>query len=118
MTTEPEILPESEIPPSPFEWTASYTAGLIGLSVGVGFYGLLFILLLIAWGVSAPNAPTATEGMGIYCATMAHLFPLCLWVIYRKQISSLPKLWRWLMAVGAWLLIVATLTTMAISFGL
>jgi hypothetical protein len=118
MNTEQEPLSEADALPSPFEWSASYIAGLIGLAIGFGFYGVLCVLLLVAWAVHAPHPPSAAESTGIYRAALVHLFPLCLWLVYREQISRLPNLWRWALVVGAWGLIVATLTVMAACFGM
>src|SRR5262245_7092929 len=107
MTSEQESLPLADAPPPRFEFSASYTVGLIGLSIGVGFYGLIFVLLLIAWTLHAPSAPTVTESEAIYYAAISHLIPLYFWVAYRQQISRLPNLWKWVIALGAWLLILA-----------
>src|SRR3954470_18205023 len=117
MASEQELLPVTDAPTARFEFSAAYIAGLVGFSIGLGFYGLLFVLLLIAWALRAPNAPTAIEGSAIYYAAAVHLIPLCLWLVYRNQISSLPSLWRWTLAVGAWVLILVTLTAMVICLG-
>jgi hypothetical protein len=118
MTSEQETLPPlTDVPSVPFEYSWPYIAGLIGFSIGLGFYGLLFVMLLIAWALDAPNAPTASEGAAIYRAAIVHLFPLCLWIAYRKQIAGFPIALKWTLAVGSWLLIPATVAVMVYYLG-
>lgn len=56
----------------------SYIIGLVGLALGAGFYGVLFCVLLIAWALRAPSAPTGPEGAAIFCAAAVHIAPLVL----------------------------------------
>jgi hypothetical protein len=116
MASELEPLPVQVAPQARVE-SAAYIAGLIGLSIGFGFYGLIYVLLLTSWTLHAPNAPTVAESEAIYYAAIVHLIPLCLWVKCRSQISRFSNLWRWAISVCAWLLILASLTVMVRTLG-
>jgi hypothetical protein len=94
-----------------------YVAGLLGLAFGAGFYGILCCLMIIAWSMHAPNAPSIVDGAVTLGAAMVHLFPLICWLAYREE------LWRQSarnlrgLAVAAWLLIPASLAVIFATLG-
>jgi hypothetical protein len=95
-----------------------YIVGMIGLALGAGFYGILSCLLLIAWALHAPNAPTRIEGCATLGAASAHLTLLLLWLIYRSSLSRQSVSIKRGLATVAWLLIPISLAVMFAMLGI
>lgn len=115
-----DVSPDLAAVPPPAQPIAltSYVIGLVGFALGGGFYGILFCILMVAWALHAPSAPTATEGAAIFCAAFVHLIPLGLWLAFRASVLQLSPRLRAGIAVAAWLLIPASLAVMFATLGM
>ena len=88
---------------------AAFLTGLIGLSAGAGFSGLILIYWLIAvWivrvGATAPGFVRVTL-IGLAVQTAA----LLAWLRLRSRLRTLAPLPRWSLAAGCWVLSLANL---------
>jgi hypothetical protein len=82
---------------------AGWVFGLVGLSIGVGFTGVL-----VVWGVTAGMlggmAAQLAEEAPLLVALPVEVACLAAWIRWGRAVRRLPAARRWAMALGCWAL--------------
>ena len=96
----------------------AFLTGLIGLTVGGGFYWVLCAFLVIASFANAPHLPNPRERAFMVGAGVFHAIPLILWIALCRSLYRL-RLWVfWTLAFCCWLLMPISAAIMIINLGL
>lgn len=84
----------------------AFLIGAVGLSLGMGFFGILLGLVGIAYAFIDTAALPSARGLSLLIGgTIFHAIPLSVWTLLRRRLYDSSRITLWGLAVGCWCLI-------------